>query len=63
MISTGAVEIHPAGLLARRWLPGVCNRRQLADTTERVPALTERTPGLVVLPADDPTAAARLATS
>lgn len=54
---------YDAALLARRQVPGVGSRRQLAATTDRVLALAERLPGLVVLPAHDPTAASRLAAS
>ena len=49
-----------ADLLERRQLPGVGDRSQLANTTDKVLALAERMPGLVVLPAHDPTAAQRL---
>jgi N-acyl homoserine lactone hydrolase len=38
----------------------VGNRRRLANTTGKVLALKEQMPDLVVLPAHDPTAAARL---
>jgi len=38
----------------------VGNRRQLARTTRKVLTLAEHEPGLVVLPAHDPTAAQRL---
>jgi hypothetical protein len=38
-------------------------RRQLADTTHKVLALAQRFPGLVVLPAHNPTAARRLLAS
>jgi glyoxylase-like metal-dependent hydrolase (beta-lactamase superfamily II) len=51
---------YEASLLERRQLPGVGNRRQLSETTEKVLALADRMPGLVVLPAHDPTAARRL---
>jgi N-acyl homoserine lactone hydrolase len=51
---------YEAALLERRQLPGVGNRSQLAETTEKVLALADRMPGLVVLPAHDPTAARRL---
>jgi glyoxylase-like metal-dependent hydrolase (beta-lactamase superfamily II) len=47
-------------LLERRQVPGVGNRRQLAQTTGKVLALKEQMPDLVILPAHDPTAAARL---
>ena len=51
---------YGAGLLERRQAPGVGNRRRLADTTGKVLALKQQTPDLVILPAHDPTAAARL---
>ena len=51
---------YEAALLQRRQLPGVGNRSQLAKTTQKVLALADRMPGLVVLPAHDPTAARRL---
>ena len=51
---------YEASLLERRQLPGVGNRDQLARTTENVLALAGRLPGLVILPAHDPTAADRL---
>jgi N-acyl homoserine lactone hydrolase len=51
---------YDAALLERRQLPGVGDRSQLSKTTEKVLPLTERTPGLVILPAHDPTAAQRL---
>jgi N-acyl homoserine lactone hydrolase len=54
---------YDAALLARRQVPGVGDRAQLAITTEKVLALTDRMPGLVILPAHDPTAAERLADS
>jgi N-acyl homoserine lactone hydrolase len=38
----------------------VGNRRRLAESSRKVLALAERQPGLVVLPAHDPTAARRL---
>jgi len=47
-------------ILHRGQLPGVGNRRQLAENTRKVLALAEQQPGLVVLPAHDPTAAQRL---
>jgi glyoxylase-like metal-dependent hydrolase (beta-lactamase superfamily II) len=47
-------------ILHRGELPGVGSRRMLAESTRKVLALQQRTPGLVVLPAHDPTAAARL---
>lgn len=51
---------YEAGLLERRQIPGVGNRRRLLEATDKVLALKERMPDLVVLPAHDPTAAARL---
>jgi glyoxylase-like metal-dependent hydrolase (beta-lactamase superfamily II) len=54
---------YDAALLARRHVPGVGSRRQLIATTDQVLALADRLPGLVVLPAHDPTAASRLAAS
>jgi glyoxylase-like metal-dependent hydrolase (beta-lactamase superfamily II) len=47
-------------LLERGHLPGVGHRSQLAATTAKVLDLAQRTPGLVILPAHDPTAAQRL---
>ncbi|MER7245002.1 N-acyl homoserine lactonase family protein [Kribbella sp. NPDC000426] len=54
---------YEAGLLERRQLPGVGDRDELARTTDNVLALAEELPGLVVLPAHDPTAAQRLVDS
>jgi glyoxylase-like metal-dependent hydrolase (beta-lactamase superfamily II) len=51
---------YGAELLERRQVPGVGNRRRLAETTGKVLALKEQMPDLVILPAHDPTAAARL---
>jgi glyoxylase-like metal-dependent hydrolase (beta-lactamase superfamily II) len=51
---------YDAALLERRQLPGVGDRGQLSKTTDKVLALTEHLPGLVMLPAHDPTAAERL---
>jgi glyoxylase-like metal-dependent hydrolase (beta-lactamase superfamily II) len=51
---------YEAALLKRRQIPGVGDRSQLTRTTEKVLALTEQMPGLVILPAHDPTAAERL---
>jgi N-acyl homoserine lactone hydrolase len=51
---------YGADLLERRRLPGVGARRQLAQATQKVLALKQRMPGLVILPAHDPTAAQRL---
>jgi N-acyl homoserine lactone hydrolase len=51
---------YGADLLERRQLPGVGARNQLAQATQKVLALKQRLPGLVILPAHDPTAAQRL---
>jgi N-acyl homoserine lactone hydrolase len=51
---------YGAEILQRGQLPGVGNRRQLAESSRKVLALAEQQPGLVVLPAHDPTAAQRL---
>jgi N-acyl homoserine lactone hydrolase len=51
---------YGADLLDRRQLPGVGDRGRLAGTTDKVLALKQRMPGLVILPAHDPTAAQRL---
>ncbi len=51
---------YAAELLERRQLPGVGDRGRLAKTTDLVVALKQRMPGLVILPAHDPTAAQRL---
>jgi N-acyl homoserine lactone hydrolase len=51
---------YGADLLEHRQLPGVGARRQLAQATQKVLALRQRMPGLVILPAHDPTAAQRL---
>jgi glyoxylase-like metal-dependent hydrolase (beta-lactamase superfamily II) len=51
---------YGAELLERRQLPGVGDRGNLGKTTDYVLALKQRMPGLVVLPAHDPTAAQRL---
>jgi N-acyl homoserine lactone hydrolase len=52
---------YQADLLERRQLPGVGTRGKLAQTTDKVLALADHLPGLVILPAHDPTAAERLA--
>jgi N-acyl homoserine lactone hydrolase len=49
-----------ADILQRGQLPGVGHRRQLAESTGKVRALAGQHPGLIVLPAHDPTAARRL---
>ena len=51
---------YGADILQRGQVPGVGNRRQLAQTTRKILTLAEHEPGLVVLPAHDPTAAQRL---
>ena len=51
---------YGAEILQRGQLPGVGNRRLLAESTRKVLALQHQQPGLVVLPAHDPTAAQRL---
>ena len=51
---------YAAELLERRQVPGVGHRRRLAETTGKVLALKQQMPDLVILPAHDPTAAARL---
>ena len=51
---------YGAEILRRGQLPGVGNRRLLAESSRKVLALRQRQPGLVVLPAHDPTAAQRL---
>lgn len=48
-------------LLADGKLPGVGDKRQMATATQMVNSLRETLPGLVVLPAHDPGAGARLA--
>ena len=51
---------YGADILQRGQLPGVGRRRQLGQSTRQVLALEDQQPGLVVLPAHDPTAAQRL---
>jgi N-acyl homoserine lactone hydrolase len=51
---------YGAEILQRGQLPGVGNRRRLAESSRQILALAEQQPGLVVLPAHDPTAAQRL---
>src|SRR5215468_1563059 len=51
---------YGAGLLQRGQMPGVGHRRQLAESSRKVLALAGHQPGLIVLPAHDPTAAQRL---
>jgi N-acyl homoserine lactone hydrolase len=54
---------YGADLLRRGQLPGVGHRQLLAESTRKVLALQHQQPGLVVLPAHDPTAAQRLLNS
>ena len=51
---------YGAEILQRGQLPGVGNRRRLAESSRKVLALAGQQPGLVVLPAHDPAAAQRL---
>lgn len=51
---------YGADLLERRQVPGVGSRRRLTESTGKVLALKQQMPDLVILPAHDPTAAARL---
>jgi glyoxylase-like metal-dependent hydrolase (beta-lactamase superfamily II) len=51
---------YGADILQRGQLPGVGSRRRLAESSRKVLALAGQQPGLVVLPAHDPTAAQRL---
>jgi glyoxylase-like metal-dependent hydrolase (beta-lactamase superfamily II) len=51
---------YGADILRRGRVPGVGKRRELAESSRKVLALAEREPGLVVLPAHDPTSAQRL---
>ena len=51
---------YGADILRRGQLPGVGNRKLLAESTRKVLGLQQRYPDLVVLPAHDPTAAQRL---
>ena len=51
---------YAAELLERRQVPGVGDRSRLAKTTDKVLALKQQMPGLIILPAHDPTAAHRL---
>src|SRR6266566_217062 len=51
---------YGADILQRGQIPGVGNRRRLAESTGKVLALKKQMPGLVILPAHDPTAARRL---
>jgi len=54
---------YGADILQRGQVPGVGNRRRLAESSRKVLALAGHQPGLVVLPAHDPTAAQRLLAS
>src|SRR5215469_16617677 len=51
---------YGAEILQRGQLPGVGNRRRLAESSHKVLALAGQQRGLVVLPAHDPSAAQRL---
>jgi glyoxylase-like metal-dependent hydrolase (beta-lactamase superfamily II) len=51
---------YGADILRHGRLPGVGNRRRLAESSRQVLALAEQQPGLVMLPAHDPAAAQRL---
>jgi len=51
---------YGADILQRGQFPGVGSRRRLAESSHKVLALAAQQPGLVVLPAHDPTAAQRL---
>jgi N-acyl homoserine lactone hydrolase len=51
---------YGADILRRGQLPGVGNRRRLAESSRKVLSLAGQQPGLVVLPAHDPSAAQRL---
>jgi N-acyl homoserine lactone hydrolase len=51
---------YGAEILQRGQLPGVGNRRRLAESSHKALALAQQQPGLLVLPAHDPTAAQRL---
>jgi N-acyl homoserine lactone hydrolase len=51
---------YGAEILQRGQLPGVGNRRRLAESSHQVLALAQQQPDLVVLPAHDATAAQRL---
>ncbi len=51
---------YGADILQRGRVPGVGARRQLTETSRKVLALAQQMPGLVILPAHDPTAAQRL---
>ena len=62
LLLVGDLAYH-ADLMPRGQLPGVGRRRQLAESTRNVLALADQHPGMVVLPAHDPTAARRLLAS
>ena len=51
---------YGAEILQRGQLPGVGNRRRLAESSHKALALADQQPGLVILPAHDPTASQRL---
>jgi N-acyl homoserine lactone hydrolase len=52
---------YDLGLLARRRVPGVGDRKQLLESYDRVEQLQRENPGLVILAAHDPAAAGLLA--
>jgi glyoxylase-like metal-dependent hydrolase (beta-lactamase superfamily II) len=54
---------YGAELLLRQQVPGVGAHKRLVETTAKVLALKETMPGLVILPAHDPSAARRLLAS
>lgn len=58
MVGDLTYDVH---LLEEGHLPGVGERRSLETTTKAINELRENNPGLVILPAHDPGAAARLA--
>src|SRR5215813_6887249 len=62
LLLVGDLAYH-ADLMPRGQLPGVGHRRQLAESTRNILTLAGKHPGLVVLPAHDPTAARRLLAS
>jgi glyoxylase-like metal-dependent hydrolase (beta-lactamase superfamily II) len=51
---------YDADLLAAGMLPGVGEKKQMRQSVHKVNALSRAMPGLVILPAHDPGAAARL---
>ena len=55
------INAYDAHLLEAGHVPGVGSRRRLREATAMVNMMRRRYPGLVILPAHDPGAAARLA--